>query len=1153
MTRPTPSSDTTDRQQRASNPDASAWVSANAGSGKTYVLAQRVVRLLLAGTPPDRILCLTFTKAAAANMANRVFGWLAEWTQLDDEALDERIGRLGEPKPDAVRRAVARRLFAQALETPGGLKILTIHGFCERVLQQFPFEANVNPRFSVLDDRGAAELIAQARARVIAAAARDRSSLLGRAMADVIDGASDSAFDTALTEMLRGRGPLGRSMTERRPAGVSGLVTQLARVLGVEPDATLGLVDAEVLTGGIPHDGWLDLAVAFEEGSTNDKKCGARLREALAARDPATRRQLYRGLFFTQGDLPRKQIGTKAFNDRFPALAERLSLEAGRLAELAERRKAVATLRRTAGLLTLADAILAGYARAKAARGALDFDDLVAKTRDLFERVPASWVLFKLDGGLDHVLVDEAQDTNPDQWQIVSGLTSEFTAGAGARLGQRRTIFAVGDQKQSIYGFQGAAPEAFDHWRRTYLLRHQDADLAFADVRLVQSFRSTPDIIGAVDRVFARPEAYAGLEADAVATEHQTVREGHPGLVEIWPLVRPQPAATAETAWDAPFDAATATSHHALLADRIAGAIARWTREGDPAAGRGPIDPGDVLILVRSRGPLFEAILRALKRSAVPVAGADRLVLGDHIAVLDLLALGDIVGMAEDDLALASVLKSPLVGLDDDDLMGIAPGRPASLMAALETAGVTDARLSAAWQRIRAWREAGRRLTPLDFYLRVLGRDGGRRRFRARLGPEADDVLDEFLGQALAFGRDATPTLAGFLAWMRGAEVEIKRDLDVSSGEVRVMTVHGAKGLEARTVILADIGMPPSGQQDAEVLTLPATTRHAALPVWSPRAREDPAPVTEARLAAKVKAEAEHRRLLYVALTRAEDHLVVAGALGDRPQEAPPQSWYMLVRDGLAPFAREVEAPEFEEPLLRFRVTEGAAEPKPTSRPEPKPSPARPSWADRASQPAPAIPLLAPSAVATALRPAPAVSLANPRDDGLGRRRGVLIHRLAEKLPALGASAREVAAERYLAEAAADLADDLKGSIAQEALRLVADPSLAPLFAPGARAELRLAGTIEIGGRPYAISGRIDRLVEEHGGLLLVDLKTDRSPPAEIPEAYVAQLALYRALMMRIDPSRPVRAAVLWTALPRLDRIDSLWLDGALTRIVPIP
>lgn len=1125
MSKPTPSPETIARQRSASDPQASAWVSANAGSGKTYVLAQRVIRLMLAGTPPGRILCLTFTKAAAANMANRVFAWLSEWTRLDDAALAERIMALGEPAPDAAMRARARRLFAQALETPGGLKILTIHGFCERVLQQFPFEANVTPRFSVLDDRTAETLIEAARGEVLTLALEQPEGPLGHAFRTVIESASDDAFTKALTAVLKGRGALRSALVSGSATDIAALIRQLARALDLEPGITAADLVAERYDNILPPARWLDVAEAWRTGSPNDQKIADKLDAAARATDSGERWALYCSVFFTAKGDPAagKTLATKAIRDRFSGLVALLEAEQQRLIAFREREKRVQTLVRTEGLLTLADAIISRYRAAKAVRGAMDFDDLIAKTGALLSRVPASWVLFKLDGGLDHILVDEAQDTNAEQWDIIARLSEEFTAGESARSHMRRTVFAVGDEKQSIYGFQGAAPEKFDEWRRTYARRHAEAGLTFSDVRLVQSFRSSPHVLTAVDHVFSRPEAYEGLEAQAAPTVHETVWPDRPGLVEIWPMTRAEDTPSGSVAWDAPFDALSSASPTARLAERIAGRIHDLIREG-------VAQPGDVLVLVRSRGPLFEAILRALKRRGVPVAGADRLVLGEHIAVLDLLALGDVITLPADDLALASVLKSPLFGLDDDDLLRFAPERTGSLLDALGEAAAADARLGRAHARLMNWLLAGRRLAPFDFYTRVLGADGGRRAFRARLGREADDVLDEFLNRALDYERENPPSLTGFLAAMRAASVEVKRDLDVSAGEVRVMTAHGAKGLEAKVVLVADLGLPPDGKKDDPVLVIPARDGLPALPVWSPGKDHDCAPVAEARLAARQLALAEHRRLLYVALTRAEDRLVVGAALPGNRKDAPEQSWYGLTRAGLLPHAT---AQDGEEPELRFGVDQPA---QAIAEQPPATPPARPAWLDAA---------LAPETAPRRARPSDGAPL-SASGAVLGRLRGTLLHTLLEKLPALPPEARVSAAQRFVDAQGAALDSAARAALAAEAVALAGDPRFAAIFGPDARAEVPVAGHVDVNGVRLTASGRIDRLVREDDGWLIVDFKSERSVPDRAPDAYVIQLALYRALLMRAMPGKIIRAAVLWTAVPRLERIEAGALDAAL-------
>src|SRR5215216_4571275 len=581
-------------QRRAADPRASAWVSANAGAGKTKVLSDRVLRLLLTGAPPGRILCLTFTKAAAATMAIRVFERLAQWVTLSDQSLGAELTELegSRPSPDHLRQA--RRLFARAVETPGGLKIETIHAFCERLLHLVPFEANVPARFSVLDEAQVGEQIVQATKEVLSEAASEASP-------ELADAFSRIGLDAA-----------GERLTEVVVAAVK--------------------------------------AIKCERLPADLATCTARLRTTL-------------GLAAHE---------TAAANER------------ERLAAVCAKLKAADAVERTKALYTLAAAIVKRVEAHKQRIGALDFDDLIAKTLALLSRGDGAWVLYKLDRGIDHVLVDEAQDTNPEQWQILRHITEDFSAGSGARERQIRTVFAVGDPKQSIFGFQGASPREFEESRSYWEARTESAALRFQDVRLTLSFRSAKAVLSAVDRTFAEPLHFRGLsfEDSAVGTTHESARTNAPGRVELWPTVEPREERQPD-AWALPVDEPERHSPPVLLASRIAKTVRDWTSKGDEA-GR-VWSAGDILVLVRKRGAAFEAVIRALKSAGVPVAGADRLDIGEHIAVADLIAAGRAALLPEDDLTVATALKSPLVGFTDDDLTRIAGRRdgPESLHEAL--------------------------------------------------------------------------------------------------------------------------------------------------------------------------------------------------------------------------------------------------------------------------------------------------------------------------------------------------------------------------------------------------------------------------------------------------------------------------------------
>jgi len=614
-------------QVEAADPGVSAFVSANAGSGKTYVLAQRVINLLLRGVDPAKILCITFTKTAAANMANEVFKRLASWTALDDNALDKAIALSTGRRPDAAQRIRARRLFASALETPGGLKVQTIHAFCTRLLHQFPFEANVAARFTVLDEAATAQLLERLTLDVLLEASARPDGALGQALATAIVVAADQIFKEVISDALRERDAIAAWI--KRAGGLAAALAELSQTLGIGPNETRESLEQEYFSHSlIPAAEWPALIEIFETGSTADKKHVAALD---AARIAAGRERIgsYLKVFCTAELEPRKNIVTKKIADKHPDWLTRLQSEQERVCRLLARERALTARERTSALITIAEEVIARYRREKDRRALLDYDDLIDKTLELFTRSSAAWVLYKLDLGIDHVLIDEAQDTSPKQWGIVRTIVSEFSPG-GARPNVPRTVFAVGDEKQSIFSFQGAAPRAFDKMRREFGKQFNTPELGWRFLRFHHSFRSGEAVLGGVDRVFRAREIYASVTTDeAGVPPHTALPDAAPGLVELWPLIAPAERKEIE-GWDAPFDTESEISPRVVLARRIAAHVKRWMARG--------LKAGDVLVLVRQRGPLFEAIIRALKNAEIPVAGADRLVLTEHVAVMDLMA-----------------------------------------------------------------------------------------------------------------------------------------------------------------------------------------------------------------------------------------------------------------------------------------------------------------------------------------------------------------------------------------------------------------------------------------------------------------------------------------------------------------------------------
>jgi ATP-dependent helicase/nuclease subunit A len=1155
--------ETTDRQRRASAPTGSAWVSANAGSGKTWVLARRVIRLLLGGTAPSRILCLTFTKAAAATMSNRVFAELGRWTLLDDAALAGEISDIEGGRPEAVsptRLARARRLFAEAIETPGGLKIQTIHAFCERILQQFPLEAGLSGRFEILDEVGERDLVAAARdAELVALSSAADGSPDAGAFAELLGIAGEAALGSAIAAVVSARDDLRDAI--RAFGSTERVIDAVRRALGVAEGETDERLVAEMLVSPDFPPALVAGLIADLEASTKstDRDQAKRMRLAGSPVPPKERLAAWWSVFFTGGGTARANVVTKDIRTAHPDLVDRIGGETARLQRLADARAGLAALSRTALLLAVGDRIVGRYETAKNRRGALDFADLVGRTADLLAHADAAaWVQYKLDKGIDHVLVDEAQDTNPRQWAIVHGLTGEFFAGESARP-SLRTVFAVGDEKQSIYSFQGAEPARFAENRRRFAMLAAGVDHPFADVQLNLSFRSTGDVLAAVDRVFAAPALRARLLSDpSDYGTHAAARAGAPGLVEIWPEVaavkEPEPEE-----WDAPLDRPTAASPISLLSGRIADEIARLLGPDVRLEGTGArIRPRDVIVLVRKRGPFVDAINRVLKERGLPVAGHDRMRLADHVAVADLAALGRALTLVDDDLSLAAALKSPLFGCDDDDLVELTTRDEAGrsgLAAALAAAAASSERWAAIADRLDRWREAAARLPPFEFFVRVLSADGGRRRFAARLGSEVEDVLDEFLALAAAHDRGPAPSLVRFLAGLDEDTPEIKRELDGTRDEIRVMTVHGAKGLEAAVVFLVDPGSAPTHPSHDPVLVrlaVPDAPPGAPpVPVWS-RGSLDPACLQAARGRARAAAGDEYLRLLYVAMTRAADRLYLCCHCGsDGPAD---DAWYRLVSNALLPDAEPVV--DAAGAVVAHRWRAGPATPHPpvadtaaTAAAEP----ALPAWIDRAPPMTPPARRLRPSAglpadAGVAGRvPVDAAALEARR---LDRLRGTLAHRLLERLPDLPAEDRAAAATRFLAHRGSELSAELRDRLAGEVARVLADPVFAAVFGPGSRAEVPIVGRL-VGrdGAPIEVAGRIDRLVIGPDEILVVDFKTDPAPPSGPSPGQIGQLAVYAALLGRLHPGRRIRAAILWTALPRFDEIAADRLAAAVDGI----
>jgi ATP-dependent helicase/nuclease subunit A len=1161
---------TTQQQTRASDPGSSAWVSANAGSGKTHVLTQRVIRLLLAGCRPSAILCLTYTKAAASEMSSRVFDRLADWATLSDADLKERIAAIEGRIPDAIKLKEARRLFAKALETPGGLKIQTIHAFCEALLHQFPLEANVAGHFSVLDDRAATSLLAEARRTLLTAVSMEEDAALSQALAYVLDIADETGLEALLSAIVANRNAIrGFLDTAEQKGGVEAALRQQA---GIDPHETEETAAAAFwpLPGlsGLSLDTYLTLA--DEIGGQRVIEVAYALREAKKETDSLRRVAFVEAAMLTSQGAAKSDayVINKAMQKSAPGLLDDLTLARAHVVACRDRYRLVRMLEATKHALTLAQRLIGDFEDLKKQRSQLDFEDLIERAATLLNRDTAgAWVHYKLDQGIDHILVDEAQDTSPVQWSIIQSLAADFFNGETARQ-IRRTLFAVGDEKQSIYSFQGARPERFSQEREETRRRVLAVEQPFHPVRLPMSFRSTEDVLAAVDQVFSIAEHAEGLSAEKEPVEHRSNRLGQAGTVELWQMVAAEPV-DEEDDWTAPFDALRESAPPAIVARRIASRIAQMIGR-ETVIEKGVerfIEAGDILVLVRKRHAFVNALTRELKqRKNIPVAGADRLRLTDHIAIQDLLALGRFVLLPEDDLSLTALLKSPLINHSEDDVFELAAKRPpeTSVWQHFKTlAEGEQSAFSASYRRLSGFIALSKTTTVHDFFAAVLTLHEGRKQFLARLGNEASDVLDEFLSFALDHERTGLPGLQSFISVLETDSPEVKREQDKERGEVRIMTVHASKGLEAPVVFLVDGGSKAFNHSHLPRLRF-VETEKAKFPVWLPGKGFDNSLISadEARL--KLSAEEEYRRLLYVAMTRAADHLIVCGYRG--PKENL-DCWHAMISRSLSADEARCHQHKFaaggeewdglvwhstQRDEKRIAIAEPASQQAVETHLPPslmQPLPPQPSL------PRP----LSPSGAGTIIDDGEEDLIVSSRlfsdkeiSSGLALQRGRLVHRMLQTLPDFPEEEREGAARRYAERAARFWPDREREKLISSTLAVLREPTLQAAFSAHSSAEVSIMGTLTLGRQDYAVSGRIDRLAVDGDRVILVDYKTNRVPPqneSQIPHAHKAQLAIYKSILQPLYPDKTIVCALVYTENASFISLEDDALAQALAAI----
>lgn len=1108
-------------QAAASSPDADIWLSASAGTGKTFVLAARVVRLLLRpGVRPDSILCLTFTRAGAAEMAHRVHSRLSMWARLDDARLRGELTALGEDNsPAAV--AHARTLFAEVLDSRGGgLRVMTIHAFCQTLLGTFPLEAGLTPGFRAIEGREQSALAANVLAALADTAEQDGDTRLTAALAAL---SMRLGEDGTRRFLLR-----AAKHVDALEALTDGLEAKVRRAMDVSADFHPDDV------GDACCDDRVDRAALIELISMHkawDTKTGDAAMDTISnwlLGSPAQRGAELDSLALVWGT---KEGVLRKNGPKHPGHGELVARLHSWCASLQALRARAELADDIAHALHAARRYARAYADAKQQGGFVDFDDLIGKAVTLLTTPGmGAWIAYKLDQATDHVLIDEAQDTNIAQWNIVRAVVGEFWADDPQATDRIRTLFSVGDYKQAIFGFQGTDPRHYADAGNEFDVAARTAGRTLTRLSLDRSFRSTPPVLDIVDALLA--ELGDGALGTDVSGSHESARGG-PGSVTLLAPLRP-PAAEdidGEEAW-----VANATRH---LASTLAKQVRRWLDDGHVLAASGRrLTAGDIMILVRKRSDLAALLVARLQAEKVPVAGIDRLRLGAPLAVKDCLAAMRFAVQPDDDLTLAALLVSPICGWTQDQLyLAAHVRRSGSLWRHLRE------HHAEAIAVLRALLAMADFVSPHVFLETMLsGAIGARRALLRRLGNDAGDAIDELTNAALQYAGEGVATLQGFLDWFDRSDGEIVRDAGRGDA-VRVMTVHAAKGLQAPLVILADATADPDAAVDRDFEWV---LDDALVPLFRPRNRERALQAGLEAMASHLSDQdrREHWRLLYVAMTRAEEQLVVAGALDARKPTAPEASWHAAIERAMMTKGATVTSdPNWGE--VRIHAAGGRTAPAAAVVCTEAAPTERPVWLDRpAPEEARPVRPLAPSSLGV-----DRVADPPPSSDRLAAAaRGRLLHALFERLPPIARSERRTAGERWLAGAAGVADAPTRTALIDDVLAVIDLPELAWLFEGDGLAEVPIAGVVD----DVVVSGTIDRLVVGTDSIALVDFKTQRRVPANaagVPDAHLRQMAAYAAVLRGVFPDHTIRASLLYTSGPRLFVLSNAQLAAHKPRL----
>lgn len=1071
-------------QKQALDPHFSCWVEASAGTGKTKVLTDRVLSLLLSGAAVSDIVCLTFTKAAGAEMANRLRYRLYQWATLPRHILRRELEDFLGSSFKEGHLDKAKQLFLSILNSAHGIRIQTIHGFCQSLLKTFPLEAGLLPHFKIMSDVEKKQLLEESYEQLWELLEEEEIKLLTNHLSEI-------QFYEFLDFFLEHKENLLHVSS-------SELIENLSKDFGLSNSSKLNVEEF------FQHSFKIDPAIlSFNKASVADVKiCHTFLKfEQATLEEKINGFSEYSLLFLTAEGTLRKRIFSKAVQEAFPHVAHIMESEAKNILALYEERVKKRIFERSALLMQIAQKFLRIYEEIKSHKVWLDYDDLVIYTRNLLKKSHIKpWILEKLDYTLKHILIDEAQDTSQVQWDLILALIEEFYA---ENVQDRpRTLFVVGDLKQSIYSFQGASPIAFEKAKKAFqkLPRHRV-------ITLSTSYRSTPAILQFVDHLF-KSSVFQHSQSNSF---HQISRHGAPGMVEIWPLVTIEKTEEVE-GWNVAETQHTDHNPRRKLAIKIASVISEWLQKGEILHSKSRLlEPRDIMILVRRRDIFMEELVRALKIKGVPVTGLDRMILTDQLAVKDLLCLCDVVLLPDDDLSLSTLLKSPFFGVSEEEIFHLCQNRKDQTLWQYMQGSFACEKIVA---RLLDWQTAASKRSPYSFFNWILTAQEGRKRLLERLGPEIDDILEEFLSVCQEYEKNHGMHLQCFIWWVRQQNIEVKRSLEqTEENQVRIMTVHGAKGLQAPVVFLPDTTQIPMSRSSLYWNDSPPFL------VWTDKESRKIPPLES--LIKKDQELQEYYRLLYVALTRAEDRLYICGWEGHK--NIHPQSWYSLIQAGLKEIGEVIEIPEMGEGCRYGHLVYVSKEE--ISAPSFKPFIPLPHWIkepwieEKESQIAPSLTERADALVSSAQK-----------------EKGVTIHKILQWAVHAEEGHRKVLVKKYIQ--ALSLSKEEKEKIKAAVEAVISHTDFDRFFNKKTRTEVPIHGWIE--NNHIRVILDVLTIFDTEKKIYIVDYKTGaflekyRMSP---PMSYLKQMSLYKRLVQEIYPDYEVVSALLWTEIGWIQKL----------------